>query len=49
MTFKFVRPGILKITQEGGDFECGFGHNVMAGGTYRKVSSKRPSFEDPDR
>lgn len=50
MIFKFVKPGILKVTQkQGGDFECGFGHNVTADGTYRKVSSKRPSFEEPNR
>lgn len=46
ITFKFVRPGTLKITQDGTDAGCGFGHNVSSAGSYRKVSGKRPSFED---
>lgn len=45
ITIKFVRAGTIKVTQEGSDFECGFGHNVFATGTYRKVSSARPKFE----
>jgi hypothetical protein len=47
ITIKFVRPGTVRVTQEGSSPECGFGHNVTADGTYRKVSSKRPKFEDP--
>ena len=42
---KFVRAGTIKVTQEGSDFECGFGHNVIATGTYKKVSSAKPVFE----
>ena len=45
ITLKFVKPGTLKVTQEGMDFDCGFGHNVRSDGTYRKVSSKKPRFE----
>jgi hypothetical protein len=42
ITIKFVKAGTIKVTQTG---ECGFGHNVMANGTYRKISSRKPSFE----
>ena len=35
--------GKLVVEQEGG---CGFGHNVMASGTYRKVSHRKPKFND---
>ena len=45
ITFKFVKPGTLKISQEGTDSGCGFGHNVMSGGTYIKVNSRKPKFE----
>ena len=44
ITIKFVRPGTIKVTQEGADADCGFGHNVMSGGTYRKFSSRKPKF-----
>ncbi len=40
-------PGKLKVTQEGSDADCGFGHNVNASGTYRKVRSGKPKFESP--
>lgn len=45
---KFVRPGTIKVTQDGSDADCGFGHNVFADGTYRKVSSRKPTFEHID-
>lgn len=45
ITIKFVKPGTIRVSQEGADFDCGFGHNVMADGTYRKVSGKKPKFE----
>src|SRR6266481_5676688 len=32
-------PGKLKVTQAGSDADCGFGHNVNATGTYRKIRS----------
>ena len=47
ITIKFVRPGLIKVTQDGSDTDCGFGNNVTAGGTYRKVSSKKPKFRSP--
>jgi hypothetical protein len=44
ITIKFVRPGTIKVTQEGDDSACGFGHNVSADGTYKKVSGAKPKF-----
>ena len=41
ITLKFT-GGKLVVTQTG---ICGFGHNVSAEGTYRKVSSNKPKFE----
>src|SRR5215472_14234620 len=41
ITLKFT-GGKLVVTQTG---ICGFGHNVSAEGTYKKVSSKKPKFE----
>ena len=41
---KFVRAGLIKVTQEGSDADCGFGHNVYADGTYTRTSSKKPKF-----
>ena len=45
ITIKFVKPGEIKITQSGSDSECGFGHNVTADGTYKKISRAKPKFE----
>lgn len=45
ITIKFLRPGTIKVSQDGSDVACGFGDNVMADGTYIKVSSKKPSFK----
>jgi len=42
-------PGKLKVMQSGSDFECGFGHNVNATGTYKKIRGGKPKFETPDR
>ncbi len=39
---KFTK-GKLIVTQES---TCGFGLNVTAAGTYRKVSSQKPSFQN---
>jgi hypothetical protein len=39
---KFVKPGQIKVSQEG---SCGFGLNVSAEGTYQKVSKAKPKFE----
>jgi hypothetical protein len=41
-------PGKLKVTQDGSDFDCGFGHNVNAAGTYRKIRGGKPKFEGPE-
>ena len=46
ITMTFL-PGKLKVTQDGSDADCGFGHNVNATGTYRKVKSGKPKFESP--
>jgi len=46
ITMKFL-PGKMVVTQEGDDFECGFGHNVNAAGTYKKIKSGKPKFESP--
>lgn len=48
ITIKFVRPGEVKVTQNGSDADCGFGHNVFAFGLYKKVSSKKPKFPIPN-
>ncbi|HJQ70178.1 MAG TPA: hypothetical protein VKA70_14475 [Blastocatellia bacterium] len=45
ITLKFL-PNKLVVLQEGGDFACGFGHNVTADGTYRKVSNAKPKFDE---
>jgi hypothetical protein len=34
----------MEVVQEGLDAECGFGHNVMATGSYRRVKPGRPRF-----
>jgi hypothetical protein len=40
ITLKFT-GGKLVVTQTG---ICGFGHNVSAAGTYKKVSARKPKF-----
>lgn len=42
---KFVKPGVIKVTQEQEGAGCGFGMNVSAEGTYKKVSSVKPKFD----
>ena len=34
----------MKVVQEGLDADCGFGHNVIATGTYRRVKAGRPKW-----
>ncbi len=46
ITLVFLRNK-LKVTQEGSDSDCGFGHNVNATGTYRKIRGGKPKFESP--
>lgn len=41
MTLKFVKPDTLVVTQE--TYECGFGLNVTANGTYRKSRAGKNS------
>jgi hypothetical protein len=41
ITLRFT-GGKLVVTQTG---ICGFGHNVTAAGTYKKVSPKKPKFD----
>jgi hypothetical protein len=44
ITMTFLPNGKLKVEQQGE--ECGFGHNVYANGTFRKISSQKPKFDD---
>jgi hypothetical protein len=43
ITLTFTR-NVMTVEQQGDDAECGFGHNVMARGTYRRVKAGRPRF-----
>jgi hypothetical protein len=40
-------PNKLKVMQDGSDADCGFGHNVYATGTYKKIRGGKPKFESP--
>ncbi len=44
ITIKFVKRGTIEVTQAGMDSECGFGFNVNAHGTYKKMSNAKPKF-----
>ncbi len=45
ITIRFVKPGTIKVTQEQvGASGCGFGFNVSADGTYKKISNRKPKF-----
>lgn len=46
ITLTFL-AGKLSVKQDGSDADCGFGHNVYATGTYRKIRSGKPKFESP--
>ena len=46
ITLTFL-PGKLVAKQNGADVDCGFGHNVYATGTYRKIRSGKPKFQTP--
>ncbi len=41
ITIKFVKPGQIKITEDGGENGCGFGRNVYSDGIYIKLKSKK--------
>ena len=43
----FLPRNRLKVIQEGDSPDCGFGHNVRADGTYRKIRSGKPKFQPP--
>jgi hypothetical protein len=43
ITMTFLANGKLKVEQKGE--ECGFGHNVRADGTFRKISNRKPKFD----
>ncbi|HEX5704635.1 MAG TPA: hypothetical protein VFX97_15645 [Pyrinomonadaceae bacterium] len=47
ITMVWLRGNRLKVTQEGDSPNCGFGHNVRADGTYRKIRGGKPKFEPP--
>jgi hypothetical protein len=34
----------MAVEQQGLDAECGFGHNVIASGTYRGVKAGQPKW-----
>ena len=44
ITMTFLSHNNMVVRQEGFDAECGFGHNVMATGTYRRVKAGKPRF-----
>src|SRR5437773_2301810 len=44
ITMTFLPHNKMVVEQEGFDAECGFGHNVMASGTYRRVRAGKPQF-----
>ena len=45
ITIKFVKPGSIKVSQNGAS-ECGFGFNVSASGNYKKTSAAKPKFDN---
>lgn len=44
ITLTFLPNNKMVVEQEGLDAECGFGHNVMASGTYRRVKAGKPKW-----
>lgn len=46
ISIKFLKPGEIKVEHLTSASACGFGHNVFAGGTYKKISSKKPVFDE---
>jgi hypothetical protein len=49
ITIKFVKPGRIEVKQHANDHECGFGFNVSATGTYKKVRGAKPKFKLTER
>lgn len=46
ITMTFLPDGSLKVEQEGRPVDCGFGRMAPAEGTYKKVSSAKPKFDN---
>ncbi len=44
ITMTFLPNGKLKVEQQGEG--CGFGHNVRAEGTFRKIGNCKAKFDD---
>lgn len=44
ITIRFLPNRTIKALQSGSDGACGFGHNVYADDTYKKISGRKPSF-----
>jgi hypothetical protein len=45
LKFEFNR-NLVVVSQDGSDSDCGFGHGVYCGGTYRLKSRKPPKIEE---
>jgi hypothetical protein len=45
ITLRFEPANRVDVTDNSGNFECGFGNHVFASGSYEKVSGRPPSFE----
>jgi hypothetical protein len=45
ITFRFERETVVLKQTVGSSGECEFGHGVDAGGTYRRTSRKKPTFD----
>lgn len=45
ITIRFVKFGQIKVVQNGNDTDCGFGANVSATGTYKKIGGAKSKFK----
>jgi len=45
ITLKFLPGNKLKVTEEN-NMDCGFGNNVSSAGTYTKIKSGKPKFDE---
>lgn len=41
---RFVKAGVIEVSQESEGSGCGFGFNVSAAGNYKKISNTKPKF-----
>ena len=46
ITMTFLKDGSLKVESEGRPVDCGFGRMAPPDGTYKKVSSAKPKFDN---